>query len=221
MAVRADHLRSATGRLLAPTDTPHAVTLALVIQPRLALSGSAGTGKTTLGRRLAAELGIPYIEEGMRRRIEQGLAWHELRRDQQLALIEELWAEQLAAEEAAPDGFVADRSSYDYAAFWLHYDFHADRLDTSDRFEAWCAAGQRYDRILLLPWGVLPLEADGVRSPNRFVQLRYQGILEAVIRHHAAEGQVHAIGNTMDLEERVRAALASLDRGDGGQAPAS
>ena len=181
--------------------------------PRIALSGSAGTGKTTLASRLAAELGVPYIEEGMRRRIQGGLAWYELDREQQLGLIEELWEEQRAAEDAATGGFVADRSSYDFAAFWLHYDFHADLRDTSDRFEHWCASGERYDRVLLLPWGVLPLEADGVRSTNRYMQLRYQGILEAVLEHHAREGLVHRIPRTDDLARRLAAALDAL--GDG------
>ena len=38
---------------------------------KLALSGSAGTGKTTLGRRLAAETGLPYVPEGMREWLER------------------------------------------------------------------------------------------------------------------------------------------------------
>ena len=41
--------------------------------PRLGLSGSAGTGKSTLGRALAAALDVPYLPEGMRSRLEAGL----------------------------------------------------------------------------------------------------------------------------------------------------
>ena len=48
---------------------------------RIALCGSAGTGKTTLGRALAEELDLPYIEEGMRRRLEGGLDVHSLGED--------------------------------------------------------------------------------------------------------------------------------------------
>ena len=41
---------------------------------RIALSGSAGTGKTTLGHALAESLDLPFVEEGMRERIGAGLA---------------------------------------------------------------------------------------------------------------------------------------------------
>ncbi len=48
---------------------------------RIALSGSAGTGKTTLGRLLAERLGVPFIEEGMRARLERGLDVHRFDKD--------------------------------------------------------------------------------------------------------------------------------------------
>lgn len=171
---------------------------------RIALSGSAGTGKTTLGKRLAAELGLPFIQEGMRDRIEAGLELHELSRAEQHALVEELWSEQFAREEAASDGFVVDRSSYDFAAFWLHYDFHIDRGATDEWIDRMVSAAARYDHVLLLPWGVLPLEHDGVRSTNRWTQFRYHALLEGVLGRFATGDQVVRVPGTSELAERVR-----------------
>ena len=126
-----------------------------------------------------------------------------------LCLVEELWREQRDAEAGAPAGFVADRSSYDYAAFWLHYGLHVGDGE-GGAFRAWCRHGERYRRVILLPWGVLPLVGDGVRSIDPWTQLRFQSIVEGVLARFAPAGQVQRITATADLEERVRQALAGL-----------
>ena len=182
---------------------------------RLALSGSAGTGKTTLARRLAADLDLVYVEEGMRRRLNDGLDVHAQSPAQHAALITELWEEQLATELehlAAGRGVVADRSPLDYAAFWLHYDLHHDRETTERFFERAAEAARGYDRILLTPWGVLDLEADGVRSTNRWIQLRYQALVEGVLLRWAAPEQVLRVPDTADFEQRVAAVRRELGR---------
>jgi len=175
--------------------------------PRIALSGSAGTGKTTLGLALARRLEVPYIPEGMRVRIEAGLVLHDLGHDGLKALIIELFEEQRAAEAEAistAGGFVADRSPVDYAAFWLHYQFSRDRQAT-ERFLASCKQGlERYDRIVVLPWGVLPLEADGVRSTNPWLQRAYQAILEGLMSREVGSPRAAWLPERLDaLEQRV------------------
>lgn len=180
-------------------------------RPRLALSGSAGTGKTTLGRRLAESLGVPFIEEGMRRRLEAGLNPFKLGPGGYERLMEELWHEQAAAEDAAQDGFVADRSAFDFAAIWLHY----AHLDDPARTEAWMQARlkdghERYDRVFLLPWGAIPLEHDGVRSTDRWVQFRFQSIVEDLLRREARAGQVVRVPGTLSPEARCTFALEAL-----------
>ncbi len=163
---------------------------------RIALAGSAGTGKTTLGRALAARRGLPFLEEGMRRRLEAGLDWGKLfaQPGRYEVLLGELWEEQLALEEAALDslagGFVADRSAYDHAAFWLHYGHLHDRVATDRWMRRLIEAGRRYERVVLLPWGRRPIEDDGVRSTDPWLQLRFQGILEGLLWRFAPEGQV-------------------------------
>ncbi|MFT5052312.1 MAG: nicotinamide riboside kinase [Chlamydiales bacterium] len=170
---------------------------------RIAISGSAGTGKTTLGKALARRLEVPFIEEGMRKRIEGGLQLHELSNPERRALLSELWDEQRELEQRAGSSFVVDRSAFDYIAFWLHYALY-DELDDS---EAWIgrlrSEGERYDRVLLLPWGVLPLVKDGVRSTNRWVQFHYQATLEATLKRFAHRGQVLRIPGDETVEQRV------------------
>lgn len=158
--------------------------LASAAPRRLALSGSAGTGKTTLAQALARRLDLPYIPEGMRARIEAGLDLHSLDFDGFRGLLWELWQEQVAREDRAVadhGGYVADRSPWDFAAFWLHYRFASDRRDTERFFAEVRARAADCERILLLPWGVLPLHDDGVRSTNPWLQRHFQACVEGLL----------------------------------------
>lgn len=157
--------------------------------PRIALCGSAGTGKTTLGRALSQHFGVPYIPEGMRARLESGLDVQGLGHEGLRDLVRELWAEQRAREAdaiARAGGFVADRSPVDYAAFWLTYRFTDDPDATARFFEETFGTVDEYDRIVCLPWGALPLEADGVRSSNPWVQRSFQALVEGLLQREVS-----------------------------------
>ncbi len=173
---------------------------------RLALSGSAGTGKSTLGRALAARLDLPYLAEGMRLRIEAGLDLHTLDHGSLRALVVELWHEQRAAEERAATahgGFVADRSSVDFAAFWLHYHFAEDGEATAAWFAETLGRASTYDHVVLLPWGVLPLVADGVRSSNPWVQRHYQATVEGLLFRELGPPRLLVMPPIVPLEARI------------------
>jgi broad specificity phosphatase PhoE/nicotinamide riboside kinase len=183
---------------------------------RIALSGSAGTGKTTLARRVADALRVPYVDEGMRRRLESGLDVHALDAGGLAALIEELWDEQRAAEREAlrtHGGYVADRSPLDYVAFWLHYGL-GDDVPATERFIARVlAAVDDTDLVVLLPHGVLPLESDGVRTSNTFTQLRFQLLVEGLLERHLPSGRLIEPGGSDDLETRLARVLERVATG--------
>lgn len=176
--------------------------------PRLALSGSAGVGKTTLGRALAEAWGVPYLPEGMRARLEGGLSLHGLSHAALQALVQSLWAEQRDAEQAAMashGGFVADRSAVDYAAFWLHYHFTEDPATSALFFAETLGWLPTYDRIVLLPWGALPLVADGVRSSNPWIQRHYQATLEGLLAREVDPARLLSLPVALTgLRDRLR-----------------
>lgn len=181
---------------------------------RIALSGSAGTGKSTLGRALAGHFGVPYLEERMRLRLENGFRLADLSPDEWRALMHELWAEHAAEEARCTSGFVADRSSLDYLSFWLHYGLYDERAETDSFVAAMREHASHYDRILLFPWGVLPLENDGVRATNPWVQLRFQAILEGVLQRWAPAGCVLQVPATRELDQRLAQIVRELTASD-------
>ena len=174
--------------------------------PRLTLAGSAGTGKTTLGRALSEHFGVPYVPEGMRSRIEGGLDLHALGHEGLRGLVVDLWREQQALQQAAVrdhGGFVADRSPMDFAAFWITYHFTDDH-DKSLKFFTETRAGMSdVDRIIVLPWGVLPLVADGVRTANPWVQRGFQALLEGLVQRECAPEALAWMPDFIELSDRV------------------
>jgi nicotinamide riboside kinase len=179
--------------------------------PRIAFSGSAGTGKSTLAQAVAKRMGLPYIEEGMRKRVDQGLALYKMNDAERRDLMRDMWREQLEQEQSSTEGFVSDRSSVDFAAFWLHYALTDAESETADFMNEMERASTRTDHIILCPWGTLPLVADGVRSTNPWLQLRFHALLEGMHqRMSPAEKVLRLPESVTDFEERLELVLKAL-----------
>ncbi len=183
-------------------------------RPRIAITGSAGVGKTTLVQALAGRLDLPVVEEGMRRRLEAGLDVHALGRDGLRTLLIELFDEMLADTRHALDhagGFVSDRSAFDVGAFWLFYGFGCDRAATDALMARVNAAAALYDVIVVLPWGSVPLRDDRIRTANPWLQLHYQTVIEGLVARGPV-ATVRVAADCSDLESRIGVVASALGR---------
>jgi nicotinamide riboside kinase len=165
-------------------------------------------GKSTLARALAAELGLPYLPEGMREYLQGGgPSLHRLGHGGRRQLVQRLWDERREAEARATSGFVADRASYDFAAFWLFYQFADPPGADTTRFLGETMGSGRYDVVVMLPWGRLPLIADGIRSANPWHQLHTHFLIDGMVRRCAP--RVHEVV-AVDLPGRIAEVRAAV-----------
>ena len=61
-----------------------------------------------------------------------------------------------------------------------------------------------YDRIVVLPWGVLPLCSDGVRSSNPWLQLHFQAAVEGLLNREIGSPTVVKVPPLDNLDARKR-----------------
>src|SRR5260370_2431695 len=189
---------------------------------RIAISGSASVGKTSLTSALANDLGMGWMVEEMREYLESSRAnVCELPPEQVGSLLMRLWGERKQREANAP-GFIADNCSLDFAAYALYYGC-LDSENASVLLSETVEHIGSYDAIFVLPWGVLPYTHDGIRPPNHYLHMSYQLIVEGLLQRYTPS-KVHYIPESIvDLAERCKWVLSKLEqpedvRGRTGQA---
>lgn len=121
---------------------------------RIAIVGSAGTGKTTLAKALAKHLQCAYIPDTVLTVLrERGRdSWQGVVAGDRRRIREEALRRKIAAEAAAED-FVSDKSVIDYLAYWLQNQSEQEIRAVNEDFLEQCKqAALRYDRLVLLPY---------------------------------------------------------------------
>ncbi len=142
---------------------------------KIAISGSAGIGKSTLAADLGADLGLPVIEEHF-----DPLFAPEVVKGDEDALEQAFWQvlEYKSAREDEAGGFVADRCAIDLFHNWLLRGLGRRPRRSEAFFKACRERFEQLDSLVILPWGAIPLvplEADGNqrrRVLDPLVQLR-------------------------------------------------
>ena len=138
---------------------------------KVAISGSAGTGKSLLAKQLSFELGSPLIPEGIR----EYLLEHNLKDFKGMSPRETMGMQwfilnRKIEEEKKLNSFVADRCTADNVAYALRWCGREIQDVPKAQMKHYINEAKEhcklYDAIFILPGGIIPLENDGVRSSN-------------------------------------------------------
>jgi len=150
---------------------------------RIAIIGSAGTGKTTLSHMLAEKIGVPLVPEFAREILAE---WGFKRlRDldaPQMANFQREILQRKLYLEARYDSFVSDRSTADSAVYWLlRLVGRVASDETSYHMEKCRIALDRYDALVLLPWKGNAIERDGIRDTDPWQQFLFEIALRGLL----------------------------------------
>jgi len=154
---------------------------------RVGIVGSAGTGKSGLGRDIAAKLEIPFLPaKDITRPIlnQRKYDWAGGVYVEKFLALEECQDEILKRTvevQKKHESFVTDRTSIDLAAYAiaeLHH--HPDKVNA---VVAACRShAKTYTHLIFCPWGLVPLESNQVRTVNPWYQFCVHSLMLGVLR---------------------------------------
>lgn len=152
---------------------------------KIAISGSEGTGKSTLSRELAKEFGIPRIKEGVRDYMKRhGIENLRDMSPQEYMKMQWYLLDSKIEQESSLGSFVADRSVADNVAYtlrWCGRDFTEKMLGKYVQL-AREHAQNTYDLILYLPWGKISVEDDGVRDTRKWYLYEIDRLIWGILK---------------------------------------
>jgi len=122
---------------------------------KIAISGSAGTGKTTLATALAAKIDCATIAECYDEFFDDICEFIKPTSRLQHKIIETLELKNRIEDERGE--FIADRCPVDLFNLWLSRGFGENQIKTVDFYNRCRSYIRKYDCIVVLPWSALPL----------------------------------------------------------------
>ncbi|MFP4458496.1 MAG: ATP-binding protein [Candidatus Zixiibacteriota bacterium] len=177
---------------------------------RICTVGTSGTGKSTLSRMLAEELGIAHIPEQARVVCEDlGIELRELRYRDTYLFQKKVLEYQIREEERFRNtGFIADRSVFDPLVYLMRFTEAPPLLVAEYKkliFSYY--KNNPYHHIFYLRPGEFEPEDDGVRSTDRLYRYQVDGMFLMFLKTFSIE--VETI--TGSKENRLMKALQSIE----------
>lgn len=200
---------------------------------RIAISGPAGAGKTTLANALGEALSLPVLPENLERIYQRRADFGQSQKSgapeaQQWAAVWAWmdshfeWCEAHAARIAGLPGFIADRWEMDIMAHWIRvFPAHDANEKTLRLNQLWQERATSYDLVVVLPVGSFEVELRNDAGMRRQLNMTVQLLAHTVVAGLAtfiqpAEKVLHIPHDTSVAEraELVHSRLRTLRLSD-------
>lgn len=124
---------------------------------KIAVSGSAGIGKSSLAKAISEKLGLPLIAENYEALFDNPDKFN--KPDLIAAQILKIFSTKHQLE-AKYDSFITDRCSIDLFHFWMKIGLWIRQKETDQLYDTAIQQAGQYDLIVLPPCGLLQISSD-------------------------------------------------------------
>ena len=170
---------------------------------KIALVGTDGTGKSRLAKEISLRYNVPIIPE-FAREIAEELGIKDLRKIpvDKTCIFQNMILERKMNEEAKHTSFIADRSTCDNMAYYLRWCSNEMHDSYSSTYINICKNNLKiYDKIIVLPWGAIPHEADGFRTSKLYYSYEIHCLIIGILQDLKVP---YTILEETDINERVK-----------------
>lgn len=181
---------------------------------RIGISGSSGTGKSTLAKYVAKKLNLDvlgtkdFIREILKREDYDWSSGIQVERFLVQRNCQKEIADDILSLMDGVDTFVADRTVMDVAAYSI-VELNDDIETVNVIVEECRKAASKYTHVFFCPWGILPLTPDGVRTLNPW----YQFVIHSTILGLLKEWKIpYQIIEPADMNKRVENVLNIINK---------
>lgn len=181
----------------------------MILNRPVILEGAHNTGKSTLLKRLAGELNVPYYKEIARTILtERGLTGDFSTLDTKtICEIQDQMIEAIYAKVATGEPCIIDRgcvSVYAYSIEWLARTGTTAAQDTLRRAQEAVRKQRHIPHITLLLPPNIPIENDGLRETSEFVRNRIHYSISGILDSYGYEvGRIQSDDKDMRLAEAL------------------
>ena len=185
---------------------------------RIAISGSAGSGKTSLVKSLSEQLNMKIIVEQYDDFFDEK-GRHIKPPKKLMQKIDEV-LDLKHQQELESENFIADRCPIDLFNLWMTRGFHSSKKHT-DEFQQKCIEYlKKYDHIILIPWGDIPLkqvEKEEVSNRKRvmkpWVQFQHHSTIIGMAMQWVPLNKIVAVPKGLDgVEGRSKYVVNTLSK---------
>jgi len=186
------------------------------MQLKVAISGCAGIGKTSLAKDLANYFSVELINESYERFFNENGSFIVPPKLLQQRIMDVLH-EKHEFEKAAGD-FITDRCPIDLFNLWLSRGYAKNQKKTLTLSQHCRAYVKKYDFIIVLPWGSIPLqqikniEGNRKRIMNPWVQFHNHSAIIGLCQQWVPSSKLLPVsGNIKNHQERLALVIKALE----------